>query len=304
MRVLVSGSSGMIGRAVVQALRGRGDEVGSLVRGAGAASGLDVRWDPGAGTIDADALAEGRFDAVVHLAGETLVGRWTREKRDRILSSRVDGTRTLAEALASLAPDVRPRVLLCASATGWYGDRGDELLPDDAPAGRGFLASVVQAWEAAADPARAAGIRTAHLRMSAVQSPDGGALGKQLLPFRLGLGGPIGSGAQWMAWIGLHEVTRVVQFALDDDRFDGPVNCVGPTPCRNRDHAKALGRVLGRPAVLPVPALALKLAMGADLVDEMLLASQKVVPARLEGLGFEFVDRTIEDALRRELGRG
>lgn len=298
MKVLVSGSSGMIGRAIVDALEQRGDEVGALVRGGPASGALDVAWDPQGGTVDEDALARGRFDAVVHLAGEPLLGRWTDEKRRRIRVSRVDGTALVARSLAQL--DEPPRVLACASAVGWYGDRGNELLTEDSARGEGFLAEVVEAWEAAAEPARAAGIRTVHLRMGAVQSKEGGALGRQLLPFRLGLGGPIGTGEQWWAWVGLHEVVRMWLLALDDERLQGPVNAHGPTPCTNREYARALGRVLHRPAVLPVPPLALRLAMGA-LVQEMLLVSQKVLPARLEALGFEFHDRTIEDTLRREL---
>ena len=300
MRVLMSGAKGMIGSAIRTALEERGDEVGALVRG-GTSSGLDVAWDIEAGTLDTAALAAGQFDAVVHLAGEPLLGRWTDEKRRRIRDSRVDGTALLATSIAAL--EQRPAVFAVASATGIFGDRGDEVLTEQSAPGSGFLAGVVQEWEDAAEPARAAGIRTVHVRMSAVQSPEGGALGQQLLPFKLGLGGRLGSGQQWTPWVGLTETARMWLYALDTAELDGPVNAIGPTPIRNKDYAKALGHVLKRPAILPTPVPAVKLMFGGQLVDEMLLQSQKAVPARLEALGYEFLDRTIEQALRRELGR-
>lgn len=300
MRVLVSGASGLVGTAVVNALRARDDEVGALVRH-GESSGLDVAWDPATGTLDRTALARGGFDAVVHLAGESIMGRWNDAKRRRIRESRVDGTALLAEALAELDPDQRPRVLVCASATGYYGDRGEELLTEQASRGEGFLAEVVGAWEQAANPARDAGIRTVHVRQGPVYSPRGGALKPQLLPFKLGLGGPIGNGRNWAAWIGLHEAARVFLFAIDEEQVVGAINAVGPTPSRNREQARALGRVLHRPTILPTPVPVLRLAMG-EVVQE-LTGSQKVVPGRLEALGFEFSDRTFEDALRRELDR-
>ncbi|MCW2921363.1 MAG: hypothetical protein JWL76_1237 [Thermoleophilia bacterium] len=300
MRVLMSGASGMIGTAIREQLESRGDEVGALVRG-GTSSGLDVAWDPATQTLDTDALAAGGFDAVVHLAGEPLLGRWTEEKRAAIRSSRIGGTSLLANAIAAL--DRRPATFAVASATGIFGNRGDELLTDQSDPGGGFLAGVVQEWEAAADPARDAGIRTVHLRMSAVQSPKGGALGQQLLPFKLGLGGRFGSGRQWTPWIGLTEVANMWCFALDHDEVEGPINAIGPTPIRNSDYVRALGRAVHRPTILPTPVPAVKLVYGSQLVDEMLLYSQKAVPARLEALGYEFLDRTIESALQRELAR-
>ena len=290
----------MIGSSIVGLLRARGDEVGALVRH-GDAGPLDVRWNPAAGELDRDALARGAYDAVVHLAGESLLGRWTDDKRASIRASRVDGTTFLASALAEL--ERPPTVFAVASAVGWYGDRGEELLGDDARRGDGFLAEVVEAWEAAAQPARDAGIRTIHVRMAAVQGRGGGALKSQLLPFKLGVGGRVGSGRQWAPWVGLEEAAHMWLFALDTPEFDGPFNAVGPTPSSNAEYAKALGRVLHRPAVLPAPVPLMKLALGSQLIDEMLLCSQKVVPARLEGAGYAFLDRTIEDALRRELGR-
>lgn len=300
MRVLVSGSNGMIGGAVAAALRDRGDQVARLTRGGGAPS-PDVAWDPARGTIDEGALADGRFDAVLHFAGESLLGRWNEAKRAEIRRSRVEGTALLAGALAAL--EQPPSTLLVASATGVYGNRGEELLTEDSAPGAGFLAGVVREWEAAADPARDAAIRTAHLRMAPVQSTRGGALKAQLLPFRLGAGGRVGSGRQWAPWIGLTECVAAWLHVLDDRQVEGPVNVVGPEPVRNVEYVKALGRVLHRPTLIPAPVRLMKLALGSVLVDEMLLTSQKVVPARLEAVGFSFRDRTIEQALRRELGR-
>ncbi len=297
-RILISGARGLVGSALVAALRERGDEVGSLVRGT-ARDALDVLWDPTTGTIDSEALAAGRFDAVVHLAGEPLLGRWTAEKQDEIRRSRVDGTKLIASAIGEL--DVRPTAFVVASAVGFYGDRGDELLTETSAPGSSFLASVVSDWEAAADPARTAEIRTAHLRMGVVLSRHGGALREQLLPFKLGLGGCTGSGRQWMPWIGMHDLVRVYLLAIDDERIDGPVNAVGPTPSRNAEFVKLLGRLLHRPTILPVPLPLLRARYSRELVEEMLLHGQKVVPARLEALDFEFDDRTLELALRRAL---
>lgn len=302
MRVLVSGATGMVGTAVREALAARGDEVSALTRApSGDRSSRDVTWDPAAGTIDAEALARGEFGAVVHLAGEPLIGRWTSDKRERIRSSRVEGTALLASALARLASP--PVVLACASATGYYGDGGNRLLTEEAPRGAGFLAEVVEAWEAAAQPARDGDIRTVHLRMGVVLSPRGGGLQKLVQVFRLGVGGPIGNGRQFASWIGLHEAARIFAEAIHDARFSGVVNAVGPTPSTNGEQARALGRVLHRPAFLPAPRVAVRAMMGTQLADEMLLASQKVVPARLEALGYEFLDRDYEHALRRELER-
>lgn len=305
MRTLVSGASGMIGRAITTALEARGDVVHRLVRDGSStrSSEGDVTWDPMQGTIDGQALANGRFDAVLHLAGESLLGRWTDDKRDRIMHSRESGTRCLGEALATIDEQSRPRVLVSASATGFYGSRGDELLTESSPRGNGFLAGVVERWEAATTPAVEAGVRVVRMRMAPVQSTEGGALAQQLRPFQLGLGGRLGDGRQWWPWIGLDEAVRAWLFALDEEAAEGPVNVVGPTPARNIDYVKALGRTLRRPTVLPTPVFALKAAMGSRLVDEMLLTSQKVVPARLESLGFEFGERTIDQALRHALGR-
>jgi uncharacterized protein (TIGR01777 family) len=292
----------MIGETIAAALRARGDEVAALRRGSrDGVVAPDVWWDPAAGSIDVDALAAGRFDAVIHLAGEPILGRWNDEKRARIRDSRVSGTTLLAESIAGL--NDRPGVFVCASAVGLYGDRGEELLTERSPRGNGFLADVVDVWEASADPARSARIRTVHLRAGAVQSPRGGALKEQLLPFRLGVGGPIGSGRQWAPWVGVTELARIFLFAIDTPELDGIVNAVGPTPARASEYAKALARELHRPTFMKVPAFVGRAIFGA-LVDDLILASQKIVPAKLEGAGYEFLDRTIAGALHRELSGG
>ena len=299
MKVLVSGSHGLVGRALVEALQQRGDDVVRLVRGT-AAEG-DVAWNPAAGTVDVEALAAARVDAVVHLAGEPLLGRWTSRKRERIKNSRVNGTRAVAEAIAGL--ERKPQVFVCASAVGFYGNCGDRELTEQSTSGEGFLASVVREWEAAADPARDAEIRTVHMRAGVVLSPDGGAVQQLLLPFQLGLGGPIGSGRQYLSWVSRRDLIRALLFVLETPAASGAINAVGPTPSTNREFGKALGRVLHRPAVVPTPPFALKLALSSGLVTEMLLASQRALPDRLIQLGFEFTDETVEAALRYELGK-
>lgn len=297
MRVLVSGSSGLVGTELRARLAGRGDDVVRLVRRS--AGGGEVEWDPAAGTLDATAL-EG-CDAVVHLAGEGIAeGRWNAAKKRRIRESRVQGTRQLAEALASLAQ--KPKVLVCASAIGFYGDRGDERLDEAARPGTSFLAEVCRDWEAAADPARAAGIRVVHLRIGVVLSQKGGALAKMLLPFRMGVGGRLGDGHQYMSWIELDDLVSIVVHALDQAELRGPVNAVSPQPVTNDEYTATLGRVLRRPTVLPMPAFAARLAFG-EMADELLLASIRVVPAVLQRSGFDFARPTLEAALRHALGR-
>ncbi len=276
MRVVMTGASGFIGSALSAALTARGDDVVALRRGAGPGT-----WDPEAGTIDR-AVLEGT-DAVVHLAGESIGGRWTATKKARILKSRVEGTRLIAQAVA----DVGVPVLASGSAIGYYGDRGDEVLTEEAPRGSGFLADVVEAWEQATGPAVDAGVRTAVLRTALVLDARGGSFPRMLLPFRLGLGGRIGSGRQFWSWITLVDEVRAIEHILDGD-LSGPVNLSAPNPVRNRDFARELATVLRRPAVLPAPAFALKLLLGSEFAREVLLASQRVVPAKLESSGFEF----------------
>lgn len=295
MRVLVTGSAGLIGSALAPRLEGE-HEVVRLTRSQPHRP-REHRWDPATGQIDTAAL-DG-VDAVVHLAGESVAGRWTEGKKRRIRDSRVAGTRLIAEAAASHDP--RPRVLVCASAIGYYGDRGEEPVGEASPPGEGFLAEVVQEWERAADPARAAGIRVVHLRFGIVQSPHGGALRAQLPLFRLGLGGRVGSGRQYVSWVAIDDVVRAIEHALLNDRLSGPVNVTAPEPVTNADYASTLGRVLRRPALLPAPAPAVRLALG-EFAGE-LLGGQRVLPGRLLEAGFEFEQPELEGALRHVLGR-
>ena len=301
MRIIVTGASGLIGSALVPSLLGEGHEVTRLVRGASSTRGGDAQvrdasWEPERGSIDAAAL-EGH-DAAIHLAGESVSERWTNEKKRRIRESRVKGTRLLAETLARL--ERKPRTLVCASAIGFYGDRGDELLTEESAPGRDFLAGVCQEWEAAADPARAAGLRAAHLRIGIVLSAKGGALPRMLGPFRMGAGGPVGGGRQWVSWIALDDVLGVVRHVLRDESLSGPINTVAPQPVRNGEFAAALGEALGRPALVPVPAFAVRLMFG-EMGQALALSGQRVVPAKLRASGYEFLYPELPGALRHVL---
>ena len=293
MEIAVTGSTGLIGSALVPALREAGHGVRRLVRRPVTADD-EVRWDPEGGTVDAASLAG--IDAAVHLAGEGIAEhRWTDAQKQRILESRTTGTGLLASTLASLEP--RPLVLLSGSAVGWYGDGGDRQLDESAPRGEGYLPDVVAAWEAATQPAEDAGIRVVHLRTGVVLTPTGGAMGKVLPLFKLGLGGPIGDGHEWWPWISLADEVAAIVHLLTAD-VHGPVNLVAPEPVRAGDYARALGRALHRPAVLRVPRFAPRLLLGPELADALLFQSQKVVPARLAACGFEFRQPTLADALR------
>ena len=300
--VAVTGASGLVGSALVTGLTSAGHRVVRVVRGAGAASVAGqrlARWDPESGALEPSALAGA--DAVVHLAGESVAGgRWTEAKKRRIRSTRVDVTRRLAEALLRL--ERPPRLLVSASAVGYYGDRGSEILREDSAPGPGFLAEVCREWEAATDPAARAGIRVVRLRIGMVLSRRGGALGAMLTPFRLGAGGPVGSGVQWVSWIAIDDLVGAILHALATESLAGPVNAVAPEPVTNRELARTLGRVLRRPALLPLPAVAARLLFG-QMADELLLASARVEPARLRATGFTFRHARLEDALRHELGR-
>ena len=300
--VAVTGSRGLVGSALAPALAAAGHRVLRLVRGGAAAPAVGARvahWDPESGALDSSALAG--VDAVVRLAGESVAGgRWTEAKKRRIRSSRVDGTRGLAASLARL--ERPPRVLVSASAVGYYGDRGAELLREGSAPGTGFLAEVCQEWETATEPAARARIRVVRLRIGMVVSRRGGALAAMLTPFRLGAGGPVGGGAQWVSWIAIDDLVAAILHALDTASLAGAVNAVAPEPVQNRELARTLGRVLGRPALLPLPAFAARLLLG-QMADELLLASARVEPARLQATGFAFRHPTLEDALRHELGR-
>jgi uncharacterized protein len=296
MNVLVTGASGFIGSALVPALTSDGHSVRRLVRGVPAGAD-EYRWDPAAGDVEPAAL-EGP-DAVVHLAGETVAGRWTDDKKERILRSRVNGTRTLSEALAGL--ERPPGVLVTASAIGYYGDRGDEQLTEQSSSGDGFLAEVVREWEAASRPAEEAGIRVVRLRFGIVLSPAGGALKTMLTPFRLGVAGRLGSGRQWMSWVSIDDVVGAIQHALVTGELAGVANTVAPNPVTNAEFTKTLGRVLGRPTLLPVPGAALRLALGE--FSQEALSSTRVLPRRLLESGYEFRYPDLEQALRHVLGR-
>jgi len=300
MRIAVTGSTGLVGSAVVGRLKESGHEVLRFVRRASGAGGGTIRWDPAAGAIDAARL-EG-IDAVVHLAGENISsGRWNAARKAAIRDSRVKGTSLLCDALAGLARP--PATLVSASATGYYGDRGEELLTEDSPAGSGFLAEVCRDWEGACAPAIRKGIRVVHMRTGVVLSADGGALAKMLPLFRWGFGGVLGSGRQYMSWIALDDLVGVFLHALAREELKGAVNAVAPRPVPNREFTEALARALSRPEFLPAPAFALRLALG-EMADALLLAGARVLPRRLEETGYRFLHPEIGMALSAALGRG
>jgi uncharacterized protein len=294
-KILVSGSSGLIGAALVPALQSNGYEVVRLVRGA-SASGR-VGWDP-AQPLAPESVSG--FEVIIHLAGESIVGRWTEAKKRRIRESRVQGTRALAAALAK-APQP-PRLLISASAIGYYGNRGEETLREDSSSGDGFLPEVCREWEAAAEPASKAGIRAVQMRFGVVLSALGGALQKMLLPFRMGVGGKVGNGRQWMSWIAIDDLVGAIQHVIKTDTLRGPVNGVGPGPVRNAEFTKTLASVLSRPAIFPMPGFAARLAFG-QMADELLLASQRVEPAKLMASGYVFqkpdLSTALEDILKK-----
>ncbi len=297
VNVLVSGSTGFIGSALVPHLAERGCRVTRLVRRDPAPSERAARWDPAAGTIDSAAL-EG-VEGVVHLAGENVVGRWTARKKARILESRVRGTRLLSEALAGLDPP--PAVMVCASGQDFYGDRGVERVSEEAGAGSGFVSEATAEWEAASQPAADAGIRVVKARLGMVLGDGGGALARMLPAFRLGLGGRFGDGRQYVSWISITDVVRVIHHALTTGALSGPVNVAAPGPVTNAEFARALGRALSRPALLPTPAFALRLALGEMAV--LLLGGVRLDPSKLAASGFEFRHSDLESALRSALGR-
>lgn len=295
-RFAVTGASGLLGSHLSEYLREQGHEVVPLVRDREGAEGDAIYWNIREDEIDAAAL-EG-FDAAVHLAGESVFGRWTADKKRRILESRTEGTRLLTEALADL--DDPPEVLVSASAVGYYGDTGDEKVDEESPAGEGFLAEVCREWEAATEPAEEAGIRTIHLRTGVALSTEGGALATMLTPFKLGVGGRIGSGDQYMPWVAVRDYVRGVDFLVDETEIAGPVNMVAPNPVPNSEFTDTLGDVLNRPTILPVPSFGAKLVFG-EMGEEMLLAGQRVEPAKLREAGFEWEYSELEEALRTEL---
>lgn len=297
MRVLISGASGFLGQALTHALQMAGHQVVALVRRSPRAD--QMPWDPEQ-PLDPAKLA-GR-DAVVHLAGKNIAGRWTETFKQQVLDSRVQGTRTLSTAAAeSFRRSGQPKVLLAASGAGYYADRGDELLTEESSAGTGFLAEVTRQWEAATAPASEAGVRVVRLRIGVVLGRDGGALKQMLLPFRLGLGGRVGDGQQYMSWIALQDVIGAMMFALENENLRGPVNAVAPAPVRNEEFVRTLAGVLNRRAIFHVPAFAVRGLFG-EMGQELLLTSTRVAPAKLQAAGYNFRYTDLEAALQAQLG--
>ncbi len=290
MRIAITGASGFVGSALLQHLRAEGHTVATLARSGPPTAGT-FRWDPATGAVTPDL---GPLDAFVHLAGESVAHRWTAARRRAIADSRGPATERLCRTLAALPQP--PAVLVSASAIGVYGDRGDEELDERSAAGNGFLADVARAWEAGTAPLHAVGTRVVNLRIGIVLDPRGGALQRMLPPFRLGLGGPLGNGRQWMSWITLHDLVRAITFCIGQRELHGTVNAVGPAPVTNRDFTHELGRALRRPAFLPVPAFALRLLFGA-MADGVLLGSLRVLPRELRSAAFTFEHPTLDRAL-------
>ncbi len=299
MKVLVSGSHGLVGRALIKSLTNEGHEVSRLVRRERAFGSPDIEWHPNQGLIDGEHL-EG-MDAVVHLAGESIAtGRWTNDKKRAIRDSRVKGTQLLSKTLARLSRP--PAVFVSASAIGYYGDRGDELLTENSAPGKDFLASVCIEWEEATRAAGEKGIRTVNSRFGIILDPAGGALEKMLTPFRMGIGGKLGDGKQWMSWIALDDVIAGLRFTIENASINGPVNFVAPNPVTNAEFTKSLGRVLARPTLFPVPAFGARLAFG-EMADALLLSSQKVEATVFEDKGFLFSWPTLEPTLKHLLSK-
>ena len=293
MNVVVSGASGLVGSALQPVLRRAGHNVFRLVRGRPVQASDEIGWDPGEGTIDRERLEA--CDAIINLAGETIGRRWSAARRERILRSRVEATRTLVAAVAKLAR--KPAVFINASAVGYYGDRGDETLTEASGIGHGFLSEVCLAWETHAEGAGRLGVRTAVLRFGMILARTGGALGMMRPFFRAGLGGPLGHGRQWLSWVSIDDVAAVITQAIRDPRYEGALNVVAPNPVTNAEFARALGRALHRPAVLPAPAWALRMVFGRAMADETLLVSARAIPERLRQLAFRFQHPSIESAL-------
>jgi uncharacterized protein (TIGR01777 family) len=294
MKVIVTGSTGMVGTDLCAQLQADGHEVARLVRRPAAVDN-EIQWNPADGTIEADKL-EG-CDAIIHLAGENIAGRrWSDAFKSKIRDSRVKGTRLLAEAVAGL--NSPPSVVVCASAIGYYGDRGEEVMLEDSLPGDDFLANICQEWERAADPLRSRGIRTVHLRIGVILSSKGGALAKMLFPFKMGVGGVIGDGRQYMSWVSLDDAIGALMHCMNRTDLQGPVNGTSPNPATNREFTKTFGKVLNRPTILPMPAFVAKLAFG-EMGQALMLASTRVVPKKLQDTGYQFRYSNLEDAIQQ-----
>lgn len=296
MKVLISGAHGLVGTALQKALSAAGHEIYRLVRYA-PHSDSEIEWSPDRYSIALSRI-EG-FDAVYHLAGESIAsGRWNDEKKKKIRESRTRGTKLLSDALANLTQP--PKALICASAIGYYGNRGDELLTETSPPGNDFLSEVCVEWEQATGHARDKGLRVVNTRFGIILDKSGGALAKMLTPFRMGIGGRIGDGKQWMSWIALDDVIGALQFVLNNDALAGPINFVAPNPVRNAEFTKALGHALSRPTFFPIPAFGVRLAFG-EMADALLLSSQRVEPGNLKQAGYDFRFPELAGALRAVL---
>ncbi len=293
MKIAIAGASGLVGSALIPVLEREGADITRLVRSAPRPG--EIEWHPNQDSIEPSKL-EG-FDVIVNLAGENIAaGRWTDDQKRKIRDSRVGGTHLISEAIAKL--EQKPRVFICASATGIYGDRDDELLDEQSDSGGGFLAGVCREWEKATEPATKADVRVVNLRFGPIMAREGGMLSKLLTPFKMGVGGKVGSGRQYISWVAIDDAVNAIKLAIDDDSIRGPVNIVSPHPVTNEEFTKALGHVLNRPTALAIPAFAARLTFG-EMADEMLLVSQKVIPKRLMAAGFEFQYPELEDALRK-----
>ena len=295
--VAITGVTGMVGTELSRLLNENGNKVLGISRQKSPSNDNVIQWSPKEGLADPSQLES--VDTIVHLAGENIAGgRWNAALKKRLRDSRVEGTRSLVRSIAAVSN--RPSTLICASAIGYYGDRGSELLSEDAGPGSGFLPDLCRDWEHEANQAAELGLRVVNVRIGIVLSPKGGALAKMLLPFKLGLGGDVGPGDQYWSWIGLHDLTRVIDFCIRNESIHGPVNAVAPSAPTNHEFTKAVGRVLHRPTILPMPAFAAKLALG-EMADALLLASARVVPQKLTEAGFQFDHPTLESCLEHEL---
>lgn len=295
-KIAISGASGLVGTDLTSLLASKGHTVVPMTRRKSSGTNTIV-WDPSVGVADPSQL-EG-LDTIIHLAGENIAGgRWNAAIKERIRSSRVDGTRSLVKSLGTVSN--RPKTLICASAIGFYGHRGDEVLNESSPAGSGYLADVCQAWEAEALAAQSLGMRVVCVRIGVVLSPKGGALAKMLLPFKLGLGGIVGNGKQYWSWIGLNDLVRAIAFCAENPSVSGPVNAVSPEPLTNYAFTKGVGKALGRPTIFPLPAFMARLVLG-EMADELLLSSIRVVPAQLQRYGFQFEQPELVGCLQHEL---
>lgn len=297
--VAISGATGLVGTELSSLLQSEGKSVTAISRKEGGSYKDSIIWDPESGLTNPARLET--VDAVVHLAGENIAGgRWNSKLKNKIKRSRIQGTRSLVESIAAV--EKRPKVLVCASAIGFYGDRGAEELTEASAAGSGFLPEVCEGWEEEANAAKELGLRVVNVRIGVVLSPKGGALQKMLLPFKLGMGGVVGSGSQYWSWIGLHDLTRIIAHCINDESMEGPVNAVSPEPLTNKQFTKGLGSVLGRPTIIPMPAFMAKIALG-EMAEALLLASSKVIPKKLEASAFEFKHRDLQSCLKHELNQ-